>query len=90
MHSKVTVKYICEVYPSGNCYYYKQELITHDSWDNPGSICWSTPRPISKRTYLLRKKEGYKIEERVLTKQPAKIIPFKRGTVEQQLNMNKT
>ncbi|WP_100406857.1 hypothetical protein [Bacillus solitudinis] len=77
MHSKNTVKYICECYPSGNKYYYKQELITHDSWNNPKSINWSSPRPISERTYKNRKTEGFKTEVHYSTKLPAIVIPLK-------------
>jgi hypothetical protein len=76
VHSVYTVRYICEEYPSGNRYYYKQELITHDSWDNPDSLAWSHPRPISKKTYCKRKKGGYRTEHRFVDKQPAKIIHF--------------
>ena len=78
MHSKQTVKYICEIYPSGNKYYYKQEIITHDSWDNLSSLAWSTPRPITEDTFLKGKVNGYKVEERKINKQPAKIILLQR------------
>lgn len=76
MHSKSTVKYICEEYLSGNRYYYKQEIITHDSWDQLHSLAWSRPRPISESTYKKRKKEGYKTEYRLIKKKPADIIPL--------------
>ncbi|KHF41789.1 hypothetical protein [Halalkalibacter okhensis] len=76
MHSKQTVKYICESYPSGNDYYYKKELITYDSWENIDSLGWSRARPISKSTFLKRKKEGYKIEYISIVKPPAEVIPF--------------
>ncbi|OIJ15981.1 hypothetical protein BKP35_03065 [Anaerobacillus arseniciselenatis] len=74
MHSKQTVKYICEKYPSGNSYYYKQEVITHDNWDNLNSLAWSTPRPISKETFLKQKKAGFKAEVKYINKQPAKVV----------------
>lgn len=74
MHSKQTVKYICDIYPSGNCYYYKTELITYDRWDNIDSLGWSTPRPISEKTFKKRMDEGYKIEYR--KKESAQIISF--------------
>ncbi|WP_017728248.1 hypothetical protein [Halalkalibacterium ligniniphilum] len=74
MHSKHTVKYICEQYPSGNCYYYKQEIITQDTWQNIGSLMWSTPRPISKGTFVQKAKQGYVVEHRTITKPPAQII----------------
>lgn len=77
MHSKQTVKYVCEKYPSGNCYYFKQEIITHDSWDNLDSLAWSAPRPISKATFLKGKKAGFKIEEKYINKQPATIFQLK-------------
>lgn len=76
MHSKQTVKYVCESYPSGNCYYYKKEVITHDSWEEIESLSWSTPRPISKKTFQQRKKEGYKVEYVKCEKAPALIFSF--------------
>lgn len=76
MHSKQTVKYICKIYPSGNRYYYKTEIITHDRWDNVHSLSWSSLRPVSEKTFLKRKKEGYKTEYHYVHKPPAKIIPF--------------
>lgn len=78
MHSKQTVKYLCEKYPSGNCYYFKQEIITHDSWDNLESLAWSTPRPISKTTFLKQKQAGFKVEYFFVNKKPAKIIQFQK------------
>ncbi|KMK76047.1 hypothetical protein [Alkalihalobacillus pseudalcaliphilus] len=74
MHTKHTVTYICETYLSGNNYYFKKELITFDSWDNPESISWSTPRPISKQTFLKREKEGYKTLYKTNHKKPAEVI----------------
>ncbi|MDN4526785.1 hypothetical protein [Fictibacillus fluitans] len=74
MHSKHTVLYICEEYLSGNCYYYKTELITHDSWRKPESISWSRPRPISKATFMKQKKAGYRTEHRKIKKSPAVVI----------------
>ncbi|MET3504660.1 hypothetical protein [Halalkalibacter oceani] len=79
MHSKQTVKYICRTYISGNRYYYKMELISHASWEQPESLNWSTPRPISERTFKKREKEGYKVEYINETKQPALILPFRTG-----------
>jgi hypothetical protein len=76
MHSKQTVKYICKTYPSGNHYFYKVELITHDSWNNIESLSWSAPRPISKNTFSKREKEGYKVEYIKMNTQPAKVLPF--------------
>ncbi|MFC0187734.1 hypothetical protein ACFFJY_05500 [Fictibacillus aquaticus] len=78
MHSRHTVLYICEEYLSGNRYYYKTELITHDSWQNPESIAWSRPRPISKATFIKQKKAGYRTEHRLIKKQPAKVIALHR------------
>ncbi|MDT8861679.1 hypothetical protein N0O92_15785 [Alkalihalobacillus sp. MEB130] len=76
MHSKQTVKYICESFPSGNHYYYKKELITHDCWENIDSLQWSRARPISKSTFIKREKEGYKTEYIVKKKAPAQVIPI--------------
>ncbi len=78
MHSKQTVKYVCESYLSGNCYYYKIELITHDSWDKIDSLSWSKPRPISRKTFEQRQKEGYKVEYVKQEKAPALIFPFSK------------
>ena len=78
MHTKHTVRYICERYLSGNCYYYKQELITHDSWQNPASINWSTKRPISSRTFFAKEREGYKTVNILHRKKPAEVLPFSR------------
>lgn len=74
MHSKQTVKYICQQYPSGNCYYYKTELITHDRWENIESLAWSSLRPITENTFRKRQKEGYKVEFQYINKRPAEII----------------
>ncbi|KMM38977.1 hypothetical protein [Guptibacillus hwajinpoensis] len=79
MHTKHTVRYICERYPSGNHYYYKQELITHDSWQNPLSIQWSARRPISSRTFIKKEKEGYKTINTFIEKQPADILMFSKA-----------
>lgn len=76
MHSKQTVKYICESYPSGNCYYYKIELITHGSWEQIESLSWTKPRPITKETFMKRKKEGYKVELIKRMTPPARILSF--------------
>ncbi|WP_059102509.1 hypothetical protein [Shouchella shacheensis] len=78
MHTKQTVRYICEFYPSGRSYYYKQEYITHDSWQNLDSVAWSAPRPIRKKTFLKREKEGYTTEYRHHEQPPAVILPFRR------------
>lgn len=77
LHSKQTVKYFCEKYQSGNSYYFKQEIITHDCWSNLNSLAWSAPRPISKATYMKQKQAGYKVELINVNKQPAKIYIFK-------------
>ncbi|GAE33506.1 hypothetical protein [Halalkalibacter akibai] len=76
MHSKQTVKYVCKSYPSGNQYYYKLEVITHDSWEKIESLDWSAPRPISKSTFEKRQKEGYKVEYIKMSNPPAEVIPF--------------
>ncbi|WP_328017760.1 hypothetical protein [Halalkalibacterium halodurans] len=78
VHTKQTVKYRCERYPSGNKYYYKQEIITHDTWENIESLQWSTPRPITRKTFLAKKQQGYKIEYVDIQKPPAELIPFTR------------
>ncbi len=79
MHTKQTVKYLCEQYPSGNTYYYKQEIITHDCWDNIHSLQWSTPRPISKATFYKRQKEGFKVEIKFIDKSPARVFQFNKN-----------
>ncbi|OIJ20347.1 hypothetical protein BKP45_09820 [Anaerobacillus alkalidiazotrophicus] len=83
MHTKNTVKYVCEKYPSGNTYYFKQEIITHDCWDNLDSLAWSAPRPISKATYLKQKKAGYKTEMKFINKLPAKVYQLKNKSPHQ-------
>ncbi|EIT85613.1 hypothetical protein A374_10268 [Fictibacillus macauensis ZFHKF-1] len=83
MHSRHTVVYICEEYTSGNCYYYKTELITHDSWRNPESLSWSRPRPISRATFLKQKKAGFRTEYRKINKKPAQVIPLHKDTTDQ-------
>ena len=71
---KRTVKYICESYPSGNQYFYKQEVITYQSWENPSSLMWSAPRPITEKTFKIRQNEGFKVEYHQQTKQPAVVF----------------
>ncbi|WP_096188515.1 hypothetical protein [Evansella halocellulosilytica] len=82
MHSKQTVKYICEKYPSGNCYFYKQELITMDTWDHPSTIMWGQRRPVSRKTFIKRKNEGYKTIETFINKQPAAVLQFNREVID--------
>ncbi|GAF12051.1 hypothetical protein JCM19046_3991 [Bacillus sp. JCM 19046] len=62
MHSKQTVKYVCEEFTSGYTYYFKQEYITHDKWSNLDSVAWSSPKPISRMTFIKRQREGYVCE----------------------------
>ncbi|MFC0235690.1 hypothetical protein ACFFJJ_05170 [Fictibacillus phosphorivorans] len=74
MHSRQTVRYICEEYVSGNCYYYKSEIITHDNWKNLDSLSWSRPRPISEKTFLKQKKAGFRTEHKFIKKEPAVVV----------------
>ncbi|MBB5173013.1 hypothetical protein [Texcoconibacillus texcoconensis] len=76
MHSKQTVRYICERYPSGSVYYYKQEIITHGSWNDLSSLAWSRPRPVCRRTYEKRRLQGYRCEDIYINKSPAEVIDF--------------
>ncbi|MFA9556032.1 hypothetical protein ACERII_01810 [Evansella sp. AB-rgal1] len=78
MHSKQTVKYICEQYPSGNCYYFKQEMITSDSWDDITSLQWGRKRPITKKTFEKRKREGFRTVETYIQQEPAVVLPFRK------------
>ncbi|MCD8508979.1 MAG: hypothetical protein LRY73_03205 [Bacillus sp. (in: Bacteria)] len=80
MHSKQTVKYVRERYLSGNSYYYKQEMITHNSWEDISSLQWGRKRPITKGTFEKRKREGYRIVDILIERPPAEIIPFKKNT----------
>ncbi|MDG5787717.1 hypothetical protein QA612_09420 [Evansella sp. AB-P1] len=80
MHSKQTVKYICEQYPSGNCYYFKQEMITTESWDDVSSLQWGRKRPITQKTFEKRKQEGYRIIETFIQQEPAVVLPFRKLT----------
>jgi len=84
MHSRHTVRYICEVYPSGNRYYYKQELIAPDGWQKPESIMWSRPRPITERTFRKAKKAGYHVVVRHIEKPPADIVCLPLGDDERR------
>ncbi|MCR6096624.1 hypothetical protein HXA31_05535 [Salipaludibacillus agaradhaerens] len=79
MHSKNTVRYFCEVYLSGNKYYFKQEIITNDSWENTDSLYWGKKRPITAKTFNYWKKRGYQCRTVYLYNQPAEIIPFDRS-----------
>ncbi|TLS37919.1 hypothetical protein [Pseudalkalibacillus caeni] len=85
MHSKHTVRYICEEYSSGNKYFYKQELITHDTWQNPASIQWSARRPITRQTFMKNKLAGFPVIYRHIKKEPGTIIPFRsKGHIERK------
>lgn len=74
MHSKQTVRYICEEYPSGRKLYYKTELITMGSWNQIESLYWTRPRPISERTFNKQKKAGFPVEVRQMKNKPADIV----------------
>jgi len=76
MHSKQTVKYICEQYSSGREYFFKKEYITHDKWSNLQSVAWSAPRPIGKDTFLKREKEGFLCE--YVKKSSAEVLLFQK------------
>lgn len=80
MHSKQTVKYIRERYSSGNCYYFKQEMITHDSWEDISSLQWGRKRPVTKRTFEKRKGEGYRVVDIYIDSPPAVVLPFRRAS----------
>ncbi|WP_232735770.1 hypothetical protein [Alteribacter populi] len=76
MHTKQTVRYLCHKYPSGNCYYFKEEVITYDSWDNLDSLAWGRRRPITKRTFDKRKKEGYRSLTTYVDKPKGELLYF--------------
>ncbi|PYZ98538.1 hypothetical protein CR205_08110 [Alteribacter lacisalsi] len=76
MHTKQTVRYLCQIYPSGNEYYYKEEIITHDSWDNLNSLQWGRRRPVTKQTYEKRRKEGYRVHKAYIDKPKGKLLHF--------------
>lgn len=77
MHSKLTVRYYCDKHLlSGNSYYFKEELITFSSWSDPSSLQWGRRRPITKRTYEMRKRQGYQCHIFKIKRPPAKVIPF--------------
>lgn len=78
MHSKQTVRYICKKYISGNSYYFKQEIIACHSWDQPDTLIWGALRPITKKTFMKRKEEGYKYYNYQVKTSPADVIPFPR------------
>ncbi|PYZ94398.1 hypothetical protein CR194_02370 [Salipaludibacillus keqinensis] len=79
MHSKQTVRYICKKYLSGNCYYFKQEIIAFDSWEDLDSLYWGAERPITEKTFWMRKKQGYKCKIEKIKQSPALVIPFAKG-----------
>ena len=76
VHSKKTVKYTCEIYPSGNKYFFKQEMITFSSWDDVTSLQWGCKRPVTQGTFDKRKKEGYRTYEKFIHKGPALVLQF--------------
>jgi protein-arginine kinase activator protein McsA len=79
MHSRQTVKYICETYPSGNNYYYKQEMITSGSWEDISTLQWGAKRPVTERTFKVRKEEGYKTAVVLIDKEPAVVLQFQQA-----------
>lgn len=76
MHSKQTVKYICKEYLSGHRYFFKQEIIAVQSWEQPDTLIWGAQRPITEKTFRRRQKEGYKCYTYQMKSSPAKVIPF--------------
>lgn len=74
MHSKQTVRYICEEYTSGRKLFFKQELVTMGSWNHIESLYWTRPRPISERTFNKQKKAGFPVEVRQMKNKPADIV----------------
>ncbi|RNA69025.1 hypothetical protein EBO34_03455 [Alteribacter keqinensis] len=84
MHSKQTVRYLCQKYPSGNEYFYKEEIITHDTWDNLDSLEWGRRRPVSKATVEKRKKEGYRVITTEVRKPKGKLFYFPAANLSQK------
>ncbi|TMW73711.1 hypothetical protein [Alteribacter natronophilus] len=76
MHSKQTVRYLCQIYPSGNEYYFKEEIITHDSWDNLNSLEWGRRRPVTKETFEKRRREGYRVHRTFIDKPMGQLLHF--------------
>ena len=77
MHTKQTVKYICEHHlASGRKRYYKQEIITDSSWRELDSLRWTTPRPITRRTFRHAMDAGYPCEVKYLRNESAQIVEF--------------
>ena len=77
MHTKQTVKYICEHHlTSGRKRYFKSEIITDSSWRELDSLRWSAPRPITQRTFRRAMDAGYACEVKFLKMQPAQIVEF--------------
>lgn len=77
MHSRQTVKYICEHHlASGRKRYFKTEIITDSSWRELDSLRWSAPRPITQRTFRHAMDAGYPCEVKYLKSQPAEVIDF--------------
>ena len=77
MHSRQTVKYICEHHlQSGRKRYSKQEIITDSSWRELDSLRWSAPRPITQKTFRRAMDAGYTCEIKFLKTQAAQILEF--------------
>ncbi|MHB1681564.1 MAG: hypothetical protein ACYCYO_01870 [Bacilli bacterium] len=77
MHTKQTVKYLCEHHlASGRKRYFKQEIITDSNWRELDSLRWSAPRPITQRTFRRAMDAGYPVEIKYLKAQPAQIVEF--------------
>ena len=77
MHTKQTVKYICEHHlASGRKRYYKQEIITDTSWRELDSLRWTKPRPITQRTFRHAMDAGYPCEVKYLRNESAQIVEF--------------
>ena len=77
MHTKQTVKYICEHHlTSGRKRYFKSEIITDSSWRELDSLRWSAPRPITQKTFRRAMDAGYPCEIKFLKTQTAEIVEF--------------
>lgn len=77
MHTKQTVKYICEHHlASGRKWYYKQEIITDSTWRDLDSLRWSAKREVTRRTFRRAMDAGYPCEIRFLRNPLAQIVEF--------------
>lgn len=76
-YGRKTVRYIEEIGPSGSRYY-RQELVTSRTWRDPSSLYWTTPRPITERTFRRAAAQGFPVVRRRFQGRLAPVLPIRR------------